>query len=131
MSNDIVEQTLEEAFPKVDPLMAPYGARVLVQIRAVKEKVTASGIFIPEETKEAEIKYRNRVNSYFFVAGIVIVLLIALFLYRNNRIKQKTNLVLHEQKQKVESGVGCASFRVKTKEKKKKKRKKKTNFNLF
>jgi co-chaperonin GroES (HSP10) len=53
MSND-VEQTLEEAFPLVDPLMAPYGARVLVQLRAVKEKVTAAGIFIPEEVKETE-----------------------------------------------------------------------------
>jgi co-chaperonin GroES (HSP10) len=53
MSNDI-EQTLAEAFPTVDPLMAPYGGRVLVQLRAVKEKVTSAGIFIPEETKETE-----------------------------------------------------------------------------
>ena len=54
MSNDIVEQTLEEAFPIVEPLMAPYGARVLVQLRAVKEKVTNSGIVLVEETKETE-----------------------------------------------------------------------------
>ena len=54
MSIDIVEQTLEEAFPVVDPLMAPYGARVLVQLRAVKDKVTESGLYIPEETKETE-----------------------------------------------------------------------------
>jgi co-chaperonin GroES (HSP10) len=53
MSNDI-EQTLLEAFPIVDPLMAPYGARVLVQLRAVKEKVTSAGIYIPEDTKETE-----------------------------------------------------------------------------
>jgi len=54
MSNDIAEQTLEEAFPLVDPMMAPYGARVLVQLRAVKEKVTSAGLYIPEETKETE-----------------------------------------------------------------------------
>ena len=53
MSNDM-EQTLEEAFPVLDPLMAPYGARVLVQLRAVKEKVTTAGILLPEETKETE-----------------------------------------------------------------------------
>ena len=53
MSNDM-EQTLEEAFPVLDPLMAPYGARVLVQLRAVKEKVTEAGILLPEETKEIE-----------------------------------------------------------------------------
>ena len=37
MSNDI-EQTLAEAFPTIDPLMAPYGGRILVQLRAVKER---------------------------------------------------------------------------------------------
>lgn len=60
MSNDIIEQTLEEAFPSVDPLMSPYGARVLVQLRAVKEKVTSAGPYIPEETKETE-KWNNMV----------------------------------------------------------------------
>jgi co-chaperonin GroES (HSP10) len=49
-----MEQTLDEAFPVLDPLMAPYGARVLVQLRAVKEKVTTAGILLPEETKETE-----------------------------------------------------------------------------
>ena len=53
MSNDI-EQTLEQAFPLVDPLMRPYGGRVLIQLRAVKEKVTQSGIILTEETKETE-----------------------------------------------------------------------------
>jgi co-chaperonin GroES (HSP10) len=53
MSNDI-EQTLEEAFPVIDPLMAPYGARVLVQLRAVKDKVTSAGIYLPEDVKETE-----------------------------------------------------------------------------
>ncbi len=54
MSNDIVERTLEEAFPIVDALMEPLGARVLIQLRAVKEKATASGIVLVEETKETE-----------------------------------------------------------------------------
>ena len=43
MSELDVEQTLEEAFPVVDPLMSPYGARVLIQMRAVKEKITKAG----------------------------------------------------------------------------------------
>ena len=54
MSNDIIEQTLEEAFPEIDPMMAPYGARVLVQLRAVKEKVSKAGLVLVEETKETE-----------------------------------------------------------------------------
>jgi len=68
MSNDI-EQTLEQAFPKVDPLMAPYGGRVLVQLRAVKEKITSSGILIPEETKETE-KWNTMIGKVLAVGPL-------------------------------------------------------------
>jgi len=54
LNNLDAEQTLDEAFPDVDPGFIPYGSRVLVQVRAVKEKVTSSGIVLPEETKETE-----------------------------------------------------------------------------
>ncbi len=68
MSND-VEQTLEEAFPKIDPLMAPYGARILVQLRAVKEKVSSAGIFIPQETKETE-KWNTQVGKVIAIGPL-------------------------------------------------------------
>lgn len=68
MSNDI-EQTLGEAFPIVDPLMSPYGARVLVQLRAVKEKVTSAGIYIPEETKETE-KWNTMIGKVIAVGPL-------------------------------------------------------------
>lgn len=64
-----LEQSLEEAFPIVDPLMTPYGARVLVQLRAVKEKVTQSGIFIPEEVKETE-KWNTMIGKILAVGPI-------------------------------------------------------------
>jgi len=63
------EQTLEEAFPTIDPLMSPYGARVLVQLRAVKEKVTESGIYIPEETKETE-KWNTQIGKVIAIGPI-------------------------------------------------------------
>lgn len=68
MSNDI-EQTLDEAFPAIDPLMAPYGARVLVQLRAVKEKVTSAGLYIPEETKETE-KWNTMIGKVIAVGPL-------------------------------------------------------------
>jgi co-chaperonin GroES (HSP10) len=64
-----VEQTLEEAFPVIDPLMAPYGARVLVQLRAVKDKVTSSGIYIPEESKETE-KWNTMIGKVLAVGPL-------------------------------------------------------------
>ena len=68
MSNDI-EQTLAEAFPTIDPLMAPYGARILVQLRAVKEKVSSAGIFIPQETKETE-KWNTQVGKIISIGPL-------------------------------------------------------------
>jgi co-chaperonin GroES (HSP10) len=64
-----VEQTLAEAFPKIDPLMAPYGARVLVQLRAVKERITSFGLLIPEETKETE-KWNTMIGKVLAVGPI-------------------------------------------------------------
>ena len=52
--------------------------------------------------KEKE-NYQNRLKQYAFLVGLGILLLVAFFLYRNNRQKQKANLVLQEQKDKVEN----------------------------
>lgn len=68
MTRDI-EQTLAEAFPEIDPLMAPYGARVLVQLRAVKERITSFGLLIPEETKETE-KWNTMIGKVLAVGPI-------------------------------------------------------------
>lgn len=57
---DVQEMTLEEAFPTVDAGAVPCGARILVQWRQTKKKVTKSGIILAEETKESE-KWNNQV----------------------------------------------------------------------
>lgn len=54
------EMTLEEAFPVVDPGAKPLGARILVQLRRAKKKMTNSGILLVEETRETE-KWNNMV----------------------------------------------------------------------
>lgn len=46
--------SLEEAFPRVDPGIKPFGARVLVQIRTPKRR-SAGGIALPEETRDTEL----------------------------------------------------------------------------
>lgn len=47
------DQTLEEAFPVIDPGLKPLGSRVLVQIRMPRAK-TKSGIILQRETQETE-----------------------------------------------------------------------------
>jgi co-chaperonin GroES (HSP10) len=51
---------LDWAFPVVDPGVEPLGARVLVQLRRTKKKMTSSGIILAEETRETE-KWQNMV----------------------------------------------------------------------
>jgi co-chaperonin GroES (HSP10) len=48
------EAELAWAFPSVDPGAKPLGARILVQLRRSKKKMTASGIILPQETRDTE-----------------------------------------------------------------------------
>lgn len=45
---------IQDAFPVVDPGAKPLGARVLVQMRLPKKRMTASGIILAEETRDTE-----------------------------------------------------------------------------
>lgn len=50
---EVVEQTLEEAFPDIDPGLQPFGSRVLLQIRTPRQ-VTRGGILLPHEVQDTE-----------------------------------------------------------------------------
>lgn len=58
--DEVYEMTMKEAFPEVDAGAVPCGARILVQWRQTKKRVTRSGIILAEETKENE-KWNNQV----------------------------------------------------------------------
>lgn len=45
--------SLEDAFPRLDPGLEPYGSRVLVQIRRAKTR-TASGIYVAPSARGTE-----------------------------------------------------------------------------
>ena len=53
----------------------------------------------------AEEKYQNQVKYYLVLSALVVFLLIAFILYRNNRQKQQANLLLREQKQEIEKSL--------------------------
>ncbi len=46
--------TIDQAFPDVDPGLRPFGSRVLVQIRTPMLK-TKAGLIVPEESRETEL----------------------------------------------------------------------------
>ena len=51
----------------------------------------------------ASIEYKNRLIQYSLLSGLGIILLIAYILYRNNKQKKITNILLQHQKEKVEN----------------------------
>ena len=56
-----------------------------------------------KELENARISYRNNLKLYGLLTGVVALLIIAFFLFRNMRHKQKANLLLQHQKEKIES----------------------------
>ncbi|HEV8082857.1 MAG TPA: ATP-binding protein [Chitinophagaceae bacterium] len=56
-----------------------------------------------KELEDAQISYHNRLKVYGLLTGLAALLVIAFILYGNNKQKQKANIVLQQQKQKVES----------------------------
>lgn len=65
---DVSDKTLDELFPTVDPEFAPFGHRVLVQIRRVINK-TSSGIILAKESKETEA-YNNTIAKVIAVGPL-------------------------------------------------------------
>ena len=63
------EAKLREAFPDVDPGALPVGGRILVQWRAVAERVSAGGLILPEETKETE-KWNTQVAKVISMGSL-------------------------------------------------------------
>ena len=53
------------------------------------------------ELANAQAAYQNRVKQYALLAGLVVFLLIASFLYRNNKQKQHANALLRLQKEEI------------------------------
>ncbi|KAB7729286.1 tetratricopeptide repeat protein [Rudanella paleaurantiibacter] len=54
-----------------------------------------------EDAQRLEEAYRTRITMYALVGGIVVLVLIALILYRNNRHKQKANGLLQKQRDEI------------------------------
>jgi signal transduction histidine kinase len=58
-----------------------------------------------QEISNAKERYQNQIRMYALIAVLSVFLLVAFILYRNNRQKQKANLLLERQKQKVETAL--------------------------
>ncbi|MFI5153642.1 MAG: ATP-binding protein [Chitinophagales bacterium] len=58
-----------------------------------------------KELENVKEKYRAQVRFYLLLAALVVFLLVASILYRNNRQKQKANILLNTQKKEIEQAL--------------------------
>ncbi len=56
-----------------------------------------------QELEKEKVIVQNRNRTYAFIAGTVVLLLIGLLLYRNNRLKQKANKILEKTLQDLKT----------------------------
>ena len=55
-----------------------------------------------KEIKTAEVAYQNQLKQYALIAGLAILLLIAFFLYRNNRKEKRAKQLLQNKNEVIE-----------------------------
>jgi len=55
------------------------------------------------EAMEEQTAYNNQIKEYILAVSLFFFIVIGIFLYRNNRQKHNANILLQEQKQKVEN----------------------------
>jgi two-component system NtrC family sensor kinase len=57
------------------------------------------------EIMETEAAFQNRLQKYALITGLLIVAIVAIFLWRINRQRQKSNTVLQQQKKAIEEAM--------------------------
>ena len=55
-----------------------------------------------KEIEAAKIAYQNQLKQYALLAGLVMLLVIAFFLYRNNRKEKKAKNILKDKNKVIE-----------------------------
>jgi len=58
---------------------------------------------LAQKTEQDELKYRNRMKTYILSAGLAVLLLVAVGLWRRNVFRQKSFTLLQKQKEETEN----------------------------
>ncbi len=90
----------EKKMKELESLEAKY------QNKQIQEKIEKNKILIAKkdaEKKQLQIEEsKQRMQKYFFIASFILVVFLALYIFKNYKQKQKANALLKEQKNKIE-----------------------------
>ncbi len=103
---------LAELYDSTQPAMALRYCKIVASEKdslfGMANIQTIQNLITRQEEKEKELEdtrasYRNSLKFYGLLTGIIALLIIAFILYRNMKQKQKANVLLQHQKEKVET----------------------------
>jgi two-component system NtrC family sensor kinase len=95
-NNDSALKYLELRIARNDSLFNKEKARAV-------QNLTFSEQLRQQEIEANRIQFQNKLKLFGVITLSAVFLLIGIILYRNNKVKQKANVLLQQQKQKVES----------------------------
>ena len=95
-NNDSALKYLELRIAWNDSLFSKEKARAV-------QNLTFSEQLRQQEVETNRIQFQNKLTLYGVITLSAVFLLIGIILYRNNKVKHKANVLLQQQKQKVES----------------------------
>ena len=104
-------ELLAELYELKDPKQALHYQKIAKaansELYGIKKIQELQNIISDEQQRQREIEnqktiYQNQLKQYTLLAGLVILFLIGLILYRNNLQKHKANNLLQEQKDEVD-----------------------------
>jgi signal transduction histidine kinase len=83
-------------------------AKDSLNTNTVKNSARAQDLFLSEqirlkELEKERIQFRNKVGTYSMLAGIAVLLLLAIIFYRNNRQKQKAKIRIEKAYEELKS----------------------------
>jgi two-component system NtrC family sensor kinase len=58
------------------------------------------------ELQEEEEKYQNKVRTRALISGFILILVVAIIMYRNSRVRRKAYKLLHKQRNELQATLG-------------------------
>ena len=83
-----------------------YNTDKIRQFQASTFNEASRRLQIEQQNREAKQQFDTRVKMYGLITGLIVFLIVALILYRNNKHKQKANTLLQSQKKEIEATLG-------------------------